>query len=61
MDNKKRESLEAQVTSLQARLASLDAQLAELQRRLTMSYEQDLRELNKPIQAGITSKLDVFV
>ena len=60
MDNKKRESLEAQVTSLTARLTALDAQIAELRKRL-VGYEQDLRELNKPIQTGITSKLGVFV
>jgi uncharacterized protein involved in exopolysaccharide biosynthesis len=60
LDNKKRESLEAQVPSLQARLASLDAQIAELQRRLA-GYEQREWELNKPIQTGITRKLDVFV
>jgi septal ring factor EnvC (AmiA/AmiB activator) len=60
LDNKKREGLEAQVASLQARLASLDAQIAELRKSLA-GYEQDLRELNKPIQTGIASKLDVFV
>ena len=51
MDDETRKSYVSQVTSYVS-------QVAELQRRLA-GYEQDLRELKKPLQTGITSKLDV--
>jgi uncharacterized coiled-coil protein SlyX len=58
LDNRKREGLEARLAPLEARLAPLDSQLAEKEKRLA-GYEQDLRELNKQLQTGIASKLDV--
>ena len=59
MDKETRALLQERLAPLQNTIAGLNLQLAELQKRLA-GYEQDRREsTNKPLQTGITSKLDV--